>query len=79
MVVATGIGISEENLPRLWDRFFPVDVSRTADKKIGRTPGLSMVKWIAEHHGGSVFAASRMGIGSTFQFYLSLESFLILF
>jgi signal transduction histidine kinase len=45
----TGIGISQENLPRIWDRFYKADVSR-ADSSPGL--GLSIVKWIADLHGG---------------------------
>ena len=61
-----GIGIPEESLPHIWERFYRVDSSRTGDKHSGL--GLSMVKWIAEIHGGSVSVTSRPGEGSTFTF-----------
>ncbi len=58
-----GIGISEENLPRIWERFYQVDPSRTNSS--GSTGlGLSMVKWIAQRHGGEVTIESRLGVGT---------------
>lgn len=61
-----GAGISEEMLPHIWERFFRADTSRTEAGHSGL--GLSMVKWIAEAHGGSVSAESVEGEGSTFTF-----------
>ena len=61
-----GIGISEEDLPHIWERFYRADASRSDGSHSGL--GLSMVKWIAEAHGGSVEAESRLGEGSTFIF-----------
>lgn len=61
-----GIGISEENLPRIWERFYQADPSRTSGGNMGL--GLSMVKWIAACHGGEVTAESKLGRGSTFTF-----------
>ena len=63
-----GIGISEEDLPHIWERFYRADASRQAGGHSGL--GLSMVKWIAEAHGGSVEAESRLGEGSTFTFHM---------
>lgn len=64
----TGIGISEENLPKIWERLFQVDPSRTSNENGGMGLGLSMVKWIAEKHGGEVNAQSELGKGTTFTF-----------
>lgn len=61
-----GIGISAEHLPKIWDRFYRADTSRTGGSGTGL--GLAMVKWIAEAHGGSVSAESAPGLGSTFTF-----------
>ena len=61
-----GTGISGEALPHIWERFFRADISRTEAGHSGL--GLSMVKWIAEAHGGSVSAESVEGEGSTFTF-----------
>ena len=59
-----GIGISSDDLPKIWQRFYQADASRGEDGGSGL--GLAMVKEIAEFHGGSVRAESRPGEGSTF-------------
>ena len=64
----TGIGISEEDLPKIWERFYQVDPSRTANENGSMGLGLSMVKWIAEKHGGKITVQSDLGKGSTFTF-----------
>ena len=62
-----GIGISEEQLPHIWDRFYQSDPSRTnRDGSLGL--GLAMVKEIARLHGGEVSAVSDLGEGSAFTF-----------
>lgn len=63
-----GIGISDEQLPHIWERFYRADPSRTDGNHSGL--GLSMVKWIIEAHGGRITAQSTPGIGSTFTFIL---------
>jgi two-component system phosphate regulon sensor histidine kinase PhoR len=61
----TGIGIPEEHLPHLFERFYVVDKSRS--RKLGGTGlGLSIVKHVAKAHGGRVGVSSRPGEGSTF-------------
>lgn len=65
-VTDNGIGISEEDLPHIWKRFYRVDNSRTEGSRSGL--GLPMVKWIVEAHGGTVAVHSRPGEGSTFVF-----------
>jgi len=63
-VVDTGLGISEENVPRLFDRLFRVDAAdRSAD---GTGLGLAIVKRIVNVHGGTINVKSRPGTGSTF-------------
>jgi signal transduction histidine kinase len=59
----TGAGIPEAEVPRIWDRLFRGDASRTAR---GLGLGLSFVKAIVEAHGGSVAVTSVVGRGSTF-------------
>ena len=59
----TGPGIPADELPRIWDRLFRGDTSRT-ERGLGL--GLSLVKAIVEAHGGSVEVASQPGHGSTF-------------
>ena len=63
-----GIGITEEDLPKIWERFYRSDKSRTAENSANSGLGLSMVKWIAELHGGKVSAESTYGSGSKFIF-----------
>jgi signal transduction histidine kinase len=59
----SGAGIPADELPRIWDRLFRGDTSRT-ERGLGL--GLSLVKAIVEAHGGSVAVESEPGRGSTF-------------
>jgi DNA-binding response OmpR family regulator len=69
----TGIGIPEEDIPKLFTRFFRVDSSLT--REIGGTGlGLSIVKSIVELHGGTVSVESTLGSGSTFRFTVPVAS-----
>ena len=63
-----GIGIREEILPKIWERFYQADPSRTASDEGSSGLGLSMVRWIVEAHEGSITAESRYGEGTTFYF-----------
>lgn len=67
----TGVGISEEDLPKIWERFYRADTARTDTSHSGL--GLSMVKWIVQAHGGSIRADSRKGEGSVFTFTLPFK------
>lgn len=62
-----GVGIAAEDLPRVWERFYRADSSRTETSHSGL--GLSMVRWIAHAHGGDVSVTSKAGKGSEFAFY----------
>lgn len=64
----TGIGISKEDIPKIWERFYQADKSRTSDDSGCMGLGLSMVKLIAEKHHGAVTVNSEPGIGSKFTF-----------
>lgn len=65
-----GIGISEADLPRIFDRFFTVDKARSR-KTGGAGLGLSIVKDIIEKHRGKIFATSKIGKGTTFTIVFS--------
>lgn len=63
----TGIGIEEEHLPRLFERFYRVNKDRSRD--VGGTGlGLAIVKHIVEAHGGRISVQSSVGKGSVFSF-----------
>ena len=66
-----GCGIAPEHLPRIFERFYVVDKSRS--RKLGGTGlGLAIVKHIAQVHGGSVTVESSPRRGSTFTIHLPL-------
>lgn len=65
----TGIGISEEHLDRLFDRFYRTDKARSRDKG-GTGLGLSVVKSILMAHGSDINVESKVGEGSVFRFRL---------
>lgn len=62
-----GIGISKENINKIWDRFFQVESSRTGDNS---GLGLPMVRGIVEAHNGEITVESKLDIGSTFKIKL---------
>ena len=63
-----GIGIAEEDIAKVFDRFYRAERSRT---KNGTGLGLSLTKEIAEFHQGSISVESRLGEGSTFSLVFS--------
>lgn len=72
VVEDTGIGISSQDLPRVFDRFYRADKSRT--KQTGGTGlGLSIAKWILLKHGGSVKIESTLNVGTKISFSLPLK------
>lgn len=70
VVSDTGLGIPNENIPRIFERFYRVDRARS--REVGGTGlGLSIVKHIIERHGGKVWVESEPGKGSSFHFSLT--------
>jgi two-component system phosphate regulon sensor histidine kinase PhoR len=70
-VADEGCGIPPEHLPRIFERFYVVDKSRS--RKLGGTGlGLAIVKHIAQAHGGRVAVTSTPGKGSTFTIHLPI-------
>jgi two-component system phosphate regulon sensor histidine kinase PhoR len=65
----TGIGISKEDLPRIFERFYKVDRSRTSS---GTGLGLAIARHLVEAHGGRIWAESEIGRGSAFHFTIPL-------
>ncbi len=70
-VIDTGIGISPEDLPKVFDKFKQVGDTLT-DKPKGTGLGLSICKEIVEYHGGHIWAESSPGQGSSFYYTLPI-------
>jgi len=68
-ITDNGIGIDQEELPKVFDRFYRTDRGRAATKK-GKGLGLSIVKHIMEAHHQTINVRSAIGIGTTFGFTL---------
>ena len=74
-VADNGIGIPPEDIPRIFERFYRVDRSRS--REMGGTGlGLSIVKHVAQVHGGAVEVTSALGQGSTFRLKIPLPQHL---
>jgi two-component system phosphate regulon sensor histidine kinase PhoR len=67
----TGIGISKEDLPRIFERFYKADKARAGE---GAGLGLAIAKHVVQEHGGNIWAESNEGKGSTFFFTLPLKT-----
>ena len=65
----SGIGIDAEDLPRIFERFYRSDKSRSRDSG-GAGLGLSLAKWIAEAHHGGIQVESELDRGSIFRVVL---------
>lgn len=67
----TGAGIPDDELPRLFERFYKADRARRTE---GTGLGLAIAKHIVQVHGGSIWAESTVGQGSTFFFTLPIAA-----
>ncbi|MHC6180148.1 sensor histidine kinase [Clostridium sp. JNZ X4-2] len=72
VVSDTGIGISEEDIPRIFDRFYRADKSRT--KSSGGTGlGLSIARWIIDRHNGKIDIWSQVDIGTVIKITIPIS------
>ncbi|KKR20812.1 MAG: Two-component hybrid sensor and regulator [Parcubacteria group bacterium GW2011_GWE2_39_37] len=65
MVEDNGVGISQEHLPNIFERFYRVDRARTRNDG-GSGLGLAICQWVANGHGGKIEVESALGKGSLF-------------
>ena len=67
-----GIGICEDDLNKIWNRFYRAEKSRNKSSSLNLGLGLPMVKWIVNIHGGEIHVKSKLDIGSKFSIILPL-------
>jgi two-component system sensor histidine kinase ArlS len=70
----TGIGISKQDLPHIFDRFYKADAARTRGKTSSSGLGLAIVKWIVENNGGTITVKSALGEGTSMAFRMPAQT-----
>ncbi|MFD0693038.1 sensor histidine kinase [Paenibacillus sp. GCM10027628] len=70
-VMDSGVGISEEDLPHIFERFYKASKSRSTTGGSGL--GLAIAKEIVQYHGGQIWAESRLGNGCSISFSLPVH------
>lgn len=73
-IIDQGIGISDKDLPHIFDRFYQSDLARTKTKETGYGLGLSIAQKIIQLHHGKISVKSEIGHGTTFIICLPLFS-----
>ncbi|HHU89952.1 MAG TPA: HAMP domain-containing protein [Clostridiaceae bacterium] len=71
-VIDNGKGISEKDLPNIFDRFYQVESARERDKG-GHGLGLAIARIIVLRHGGRIKVSSKVGEGTRFRVYLPID------
>ena len=70
-VADTGIGIPQADQPRIFERFYRVDLARSREAG-GTGLGLSIARHLVEVHGGRIWVESELGAGSKFHFSIPI-------
>jgi heavy metal sensor kinase len=68
-----GIGVSDKDLPHIFERFYRADQARSREPG-GSGLGLAIASWIVDQHGGLIEAESKLGAGSLFRISLPVAS-----
>jgi heavy metal sensor kinase len=69
----SGIGISDKDLPHIFERFYRADQARSREPG-GSGLGLAIARWIVDLHGGQIEAQSKLGNGSVFRIILPVSA-----
>ncbi|PLX70499.1 MAG: hypothetical protein C0614_14620 [Desulfuromonas sp.] len=70
-VIDQGVGMTLEQVKKVFDKFYRADTSGTAAEGVGL--GMNVVKYIVENHGGKIWVKSALGVGTTVSFTLPID------